>query len=390
MRLFDLFRGGRRQPGILERPSPAAESAFSSVSPPATQDTLAAIVELSQLVKNNPDLVEIYLALGNLYRAQGEIERAVQIRNSLIVRPGLDARFKAKAWFELGRDYKRGGFMDRAEHAFNEARQIGGDENLIIPELAALAAKTGDFERAATLYGQLKLLPQQAHYLTRLAHRRFQAGDPKGAAAWLNKASKAYPNSLEVGLAKISQGLHMEQWKKLPALMREAFALAPGNLRFLLLDGLTLPSRAMQEVASPLPSVSPDKEDSRAAAARNNFCDALLPILDEDEPDLLLLYYAALLLLERHETERAQTYLERALVLEPGFWAARLELLNQGLVDQSLTQVFKGQLEFFIEQARQLKKYLCRSCGLKQEHSFLVCPRCKSWHSIAFRVVLHD
>jgi lipopolysaccharide biosynthesis regulator YciM len=390
MGLLDLFRSGRRQQDVLEGARGSSESTFGSVAPPATQDTLAAIVELSQLVKNNPDLVEIYLALGNLYRAQGEIERAVQIRNSLIVRPGLDACFKAKAWFELGRDYKRGGFMDRAEHAFNEARQTGGDEKLIIPELATLAAKTGDFERAAALYGQLKLLPQQAHYLTRLAHRRFQAGDVKGAASWLNKASKTYPHSLEVGLAKISQGVHMEQWKKLPALLREAFSLVPDDMRFLLLDGLLSSSRSLQEVASPLPPLTSDKEDPRAAGARNNLCDALLPLLDEGAPDLLLLYYAANLLLECHETERALTYLERALVLENGFWAARLELLHQGLIEQSLTLVFKGQLEFFIEQARQLKKYLCRSCGLKQEHSFLICPRCKSWHSIAFRVVLRD
>ena len=80
--------------------------------PPASRDTLAAIGELSRLVRDNPDLVEIYLALGNLYRAQGEIERAVHIRTSLMVRPGLEARVKARTLFELGRDYRRGG-LDR-------------------------------------------------------------------------------------------------------------------------------------------------------------------------------------------------------------------------------------------------------------------------------------
>jgi len=57
---------------------------------PVSRDTQAAIAELAQVVKSNPDAVEIYLALGNLYRSHGEIERAVQIRHNLIVRPTLD------------------------------------------------------------------------------------------------------------------------------------------------------------------------------------------------------------------------------------------------------------------------------------------------------------
>ena len=102
----------------------AARQAGGGVSLPV-QDTRAAIEELSQVVKNDPEAVEIYLALGSLYRSQGEIERAIQIRNSLIVRPGLDREFKARAWFELGRDFRRAGFLDRAQMAFDEARSLG-------------------------------------------------------------------------------------------------------------------------------------------------------------------------------------------------------------------------------------------------------------------------
>ncbi|MDY7001315.1 MAG: tetratricopeptide repeat protein, partial [Thermodesulfobacteriota bacterium] len=94
---------------------------------PFSRDTMTAISELSRVAKNNPDAVEIYLALGNLYRSQGEIERAVQIRRNLIVRPRLDTKFKAKAWYELGLDYKRGGFVDRAVNAFEQAGKLSGN-----------------------------------------------------------------------------------------------------------------------------------------------------------------------------------------------------------------------------------------------------------------------
>ena len=54
------------------------------------RDTLAAIRALNQEVRNDPNGVETYLALGNLYRSRGDLERAIQIRNGFIVRPALE------------------------------------------------------------------------------------------------------------------------------------------------------------------------------------------------------------------------------------------------------------------------------------------------------------
>ena len=390
MSLFDLFRSSRpwfKASRQAVNVSPHVNGENPAVAP-ATQDTLAAIGELSLVVKNNPDLVEIYLALGNLYRSQGEIERAVQIRNSLIVRPGLDPRFKARALYELGRDYKRGGFLDRSIQAFNEARKLGGDEEAIVRELATLAAESGEFERAAGLHAQLKQPVPQAHYLVRIGQKHFAAGDPKASAAWVAKALKVHPGSVEVWLAKLSQALYNQHEKKLQSFLRTALSVVAPELRFMLFDGLLYPSRAVQTVASP-PTVLGADETTRAAA-RNILCDALIPIVEESPPDILLVYYAALLLMACRDADRTMAWLDRTLVLEPDFWAGRLEILSLGLAQQDFSPVFKGQLEFFIGQARQLKRFICRSCGLKQEHIFFICPRCKSWHSIAFRTVLHD
>ena len=169
------------------------------------QDTRAAIEELSQVVKNDPEAVEIYLALGSLYRSQGEIERAIQIRNSLIVRPGLDRRFKARAWFELGRDFRRGGFLDRADRAFQEARSLGQNPTAIHHEIASLAAERGSFEKAAESFGQLNLPLPQAHYLVRLAMDCFEEGNDSQAHRALRHAIRAYPGAVEAWLEQIIQ-----------------------------------------------------------------------------------------------------------------------------------------------------------------------------------------
>ena len=208
---------------------------------PASQDTLAAINELSEVAKNNPEAVEIFLALGNLYRSQGEIERAVQIRNSLIVRPGLADGFKAKAWYELGRDYKRGGFIDRALASFEKAYDLRPDNANIVSELARLSSDAGEFERAADYYSRLKHPIAQAHYLVRLAQKSFAGGEDSQGAKWLNKAFKVRPGSIEAWLTKISLAISKDEFKKIDRLLRDAFEETPARLRFLLLEGLLNP-----------------------------------------------------------------------------------------------------------------------------------------------------
>ena len=155
---------------------------------PPSQDTITAIAELSKVVKNNPDTIEIYLALGNLYRSQGEIERAVQIRNNLIVRPNLAPRYKAQALYELGLDYRRGGFFDRAHNALDQARQIVGDEPNIIEGLASLAALSRDWERAARYYALLSKALPEAHYWVRLAQEKKAKGYKAESKKWLQKS----------------------------------------------------------------------------------------------------------------------------------------------------------------------------------------------------------
>ncbi|MDY7002182.1 MAG: hypothetical protein SVS15_10435, partial [Thermodesulfobacteriota bacterium] len=117
--------------------------------------------------------------------------------------------------------------------------------------------------------------------------------------------------------------------------------------------------------------------------------EAILPVLEKQEPDLLLLFYAAWIS-SGQDQALAKSHLEKTLVLNPGFWPARLELLALGMEDQTLSPAFKTQLEFFVMRARELKRFVCRKCGLKRETLFFLCPRCQSWHSISYRTAIHE
>ncbi|WP_419787909.1 tetratricopeptide repeat protein [Pseudodesulfovibrio sp.] len=375
---WSLF--GRKKSGGFEQSRKAAREAGGG-EPLPVQDTRAAIEELSQVVKNDPEAVEIYLALGSLYRSQGEIERAIQIRNSLIVRPGLDREFKARALFELGRDFRRAGFLDRAETAFMDSRSHGYDQAPIQYEMARLAAERGDYEKAAESYGQLGSPLPQAHYLVRLAMDYFEAGNDSQAHRALRHAIRAYPGAVEAWLEQMIQAYKAGSGRKLADILRHALENVAPELRFVLLEGLLqVLDKAEREQAA-----SGDDAVWAGACSDEDVAKALLPVLESQDPDVLLLYYGAAFLLRLDDEDNAKSWLEKALVLCPDFWLARLELFELSRRDQTLTPFFKEQLSFFMGRARNIHRFFCRRCGLKRDQLFFNCPRCHSWHSITFR-----
>ncbi|MFA7164441.1 MAG: tetratricopeptide repeat protein [Desulfoplanes sp.] len=381
--MCDLMAVWKKMRSLFSRKASVSDGFFLSIAGGnalPTKDTLAAIDELSRVVKNNSDSVEIYHALGNLYRSQGELERAIQIRQNLIIRPGLDPNFKARAYFELGKDYKRAGFMDRSLDAFAKAREMCGDDPEILRELGDIAARVGDFLLASQYYAALKYPLAQAHYLVLYAHAFFSGKreeKEEDGAKWLSKALKVYPGSVEGWLERITQAYEQENWNSFEKYLKKGFENIDENLRFVLLEGL-IQFAQKQSLKDTGPYVHPEA------------CARAIPCIEAFPQDLLLYYYGSLLLVQANETEQAQIWLEKALMLDPDFWPIRLEVLRLSMPEQSLSPVFKVQLEFFLTRAQRVKRFVCSHCGLKREQLFYVCPRCQTWHSIRFRKSLND
>ncbi|MDH3694871.1 MAG: lipopolysaccharide assembly protein LapB [Gammaproteobacteria bacterium] len=73
-----------------------------------------------KVLEVDTETVEMHLAVGNLFRRRGEIERATRIHQNLVARPNLDKHQRAQALYELGQDYFKAGLFDRAEQLFAE------------------------------------------------------------------------------------------------------------------------------------------------------------------------------------------------------------------------------------------------------------------------------
>jgi lipopolysaccharide biosynthesis regulator YciM len=114
-----------------------------------------AVVELTKAARENTEATEIYLILGNLLREKGQLERAIQIHQSVLHRPGLPANERAHALLCLGMDFKRAGFRYRAMDTFREVVALEPRNAYALTNLVKIHEEEQEWEKALSLQGEL-------------------------------------------------------------------------------------------------------------------------------------------------------------------------------------------------------------------------------------------
>jgi lipopolysaccharide biosynthesis regulator YciM len=364
---------GARLPSLGRRKNKQPFISYRQGRPFPYTDTQTAIDELSRLARHTPEAVEVFLALGNLHRAQGDFERAIRIRKTLTARPGLESQYRAKSLYELGLDYRRAGFLDRAGEAFEEAREIAGDDPVLLEEMAGLAAASGEYATAADYYRLLKNPLAQAHYLVQQAKAEAGEGDVVTDRTLLRKAIRIYSGSVEAWLEILIRDCSFGAWTDMAHDFRQAMKHIDPGLCFVLLEGLIrylVSQKDEREIFTP--NLTPEPAQ------------VLLDALGKREPDPILSYYAAWLALQVGDAKQAENWLNRCLDHDSEFWPARVELVALQSQSEKLSLEFRTQLDALFRRFRQQRRFLCRACGLRREQIFFLCSRCHSWHSIAF------
>lgn len=77
-----------------------------------------AIEAFIEVVKVDPQTVELHFALGSLFRRRGEVDRAIRMHQNLVERADLGQEQRLQALHELAQDYLKAGLLDRAEELF--------------------------------------------------------------------------------------------------------------------------------------------------------------------------------------------------------------------------------------------------------------------------------
>ncbi len=114
-----------------------------------------AIEVFIRVLEVNSETVETHLALGNLFRRRGEVERAIRIHQNLIARPSLDRDQRSLALLELGQDYLKAGLFDRAESLFLELAEIRVHSEQALKLLLHIYQQEKEWEKAIAVTRKL-------------------------------------------------------------------------------------------------------------------------------------------------------------------------------------------------------------------------------------------
>jgi len=147
-----------------------------------------------RMLEVDSDTVETHLALGNLFRRRGEVDRAIRIHQNLIARPTLSRDQRAQALLELAIDYMRAGFLDRAETMFFELLDNKQHKSAALDHLLDIFQQEKDWEKAIQISQQIEGLGRKhtsimsAQFCCELAEQALQKGELRQAQKIIRQA----------------------------------------------------------------------------------------------------------------------------------------------------------------------------------------------------------
>ena len=324
-----------------------------------------AIEAFIEVVKVDPQTVELHFALGSLFRRRGEVERAIRMHENLLERADLAPEQKVTALYELAQDYLKAGLLDRAEEMFSKLQgttyeQQGYKFLLEIYEQEKDWAKAIETSRKMDSVSGQSSAKDIANFFCELAaieitHSRWdQAREYLSEALGVNRRC-ARANIL-LGDTEMGRGrpaAAIEYWKALegqnPAyisLIAEKMLAAHRNLGREE-EGMQL----LRGYLSNYPSLD------------------LLNVIFQGELELKGAEQAYRLV--RDELARNPTLLGLDKLLEAQLLEAPVERRHE-------LQLIKNLVH---QHTRSLALYRCESCGFKARQFYWHCPACNGWET---------
>jgi lipopolysaccharide biosynthesis regulator YciM len=321
-----------------------------------------------KLLEVDSETVETHLALGNLFRRRGEVDRAIRIHQNLMARPSLGREQRALALLELGQDYMRAGLFDRAESLFSELVEMGPHRERALSNLKEIYQQEKDWARCLEVARQLEAVSGQthateiAHYYCEQAEEAREAGDPSTAWALTRKALGVDRRCVRAGLLQAQMEQEEGNPKAAIRCYRQAIQQDPEFLPEAL-PGLLESCRQTgdrEDLTIYLKGLYTQQYDSRVLLA-------LADLVQQDAGDA-----AAERLVEEHLQQHADlVVLERFVALKQRAADAAGHRDTLDILQQLLRRLLEKQ-----------SAYHCSRCGFSARRLHWQCPGCKGWGTV--------
>jgi lipopolysaccharide assembly protein B len=322
-----------------------------------------AIEAFIEVVKVDPETIELHFALGSLFRRRGEYDRAIRMHQNLVEREGLPQEQKLAALGELGEDYLKAGILDRAEDVFRKLEQTH-HAPAARRHLLEIYEQEKDWTRALAIAREIGpdgAGPREmAQYHCELAAAQ-AAAQPEAARRNLEAAfeqnRKCVRASLLLGDLERSGGnaeKAIEQWKRIESQDPAYLALAAQRLA-----------------------------ETHREAGRADEGVRLLGSYLERYPSLDLLDTVFLLTLEAKGADEAYKLVRDELRRNPTLLG--LDRLLEAQIVGAGGPGQKRDLELVRSlvhgHTRRLARYRCEVCGFKARQFYWRCPACGGWET---------
>jgi len=342
------------------------EAFFKGIQYILSNDHDQAIEEFTKSVQINSDTIETYVALGNLYRSKGDIERAIRIRQSIILRPHIEEQIRIRALYDLGHDYRKGGFLNRALDAFNSVLNKQPSHMESLDAVEKICEEMRDWENAFSTRQKIAKLVKGDHQHI-LAHYQTEMGKALAEKGEFPKAKACYQKALSIDEGCVDAYLHLgdlhfakEDYKKAIAEWKKIAKAAP-QFTFLAYNRL-------EGAYSKMKNLKPIEEFLKECA--------------QSKSDAFTHMALARYLYNEHDHQEALRELESALDLDPSFWEAMKFkgeiLLAQGMKGEALA----AYRDLIPRLNVPYLKFQCSNCGFKPYDLQWQCPQCKRWDTI--------
>jgi lipopolysaccharide biosynthesis regulator YciM len=325
-----------------------------------------AIEEFSKSVQVNSDTIETYIALGNLYRSKGDFERAILVRQSVILRPNIDKQIKLRALFDLGVDYRKGGLLNRALKTFLKLEENDPSNIENLKEIESIYEEMGDWENAFQTRQKIARR-QKGNFAHILSHQLVEMGKNAMLEGSTNKAKSSFTKAISTNEKCVDAYLHLGdlhfekgEFKKALAIWKKVVEVAP-EFTFLACNRLESTYLKMRDL-------KPVEEFLKECANLTS------------DPYIHLAF--ARFLYSADDIVGAVRHLDSALELAPAFWEAikfKGEILLAHQKDKEALTAYDGLIQ---QLSLPYLKFQCSHCGFEPHDLVWQCPQCKNWDTI--------
>jgi len=342
----------------------APRSLFRGVQLLLSDQPDRAIDAFIEVVKLDPETIELHYALGSLFRRRGEIDRAVRIHNYLLGRADLPQAERTNALAELGQDYLKGGMLDRAESTFERLLDERPHRFEALRCLLRIFQMERDWKRALDCAGRLEREAGEshqvatAHFHCELAEQALAGGEVERAVAQLEQAMQVHRQSVRAAILAGDLALRREQ---------RASAI-----------GYWL--RIVDQTAEYAPLVLDRLMAAMDADGRRPEAVALLRRSLQEHPSIDSLDLGVRWVRQWEGDEAAEALLREELKRHPsllGFERLLSIRATRNGADPELS-LLKGLIQ---SQTRKLARYRCGRCGFRSREFYWQCPGCTNWDS---------